>query len=88
MQNEAFIFYSGFTEAHLLVPAGFLLESIAAPGFEDRFVYRKYSTKSEPHLVPGACLSRLTCSCPAEFLKASIFARNWAKQNAALESES
>lgn len=46
-QNESFIFYSNFTEAHLLVPAGFLLESIAAPGFEERFVYRKYSTKSE-----------------------------------------
>ncbi|KWU45610.1 hypothetical protein RHOSPDRAFT_16258 [Rhodotorula sp. JG-1b] len=65
--NESFIFYSNFTEAHLLVPAGFLLESIAAPGFEERFVYRKYSTK--------------------KFLKASIFARNWARQNAALESD-
>ncbi|GAA5883083.1 hypothetical protein JCM3774_000573 [Rhodotorula dairenensis] len=65
--NESFIFYSSFTEAHLLVPAGFLLESIAAPGFEERFVYRKYSTK--------------------KFLKASIFARNWARQNAALETD-
>ncbi|GAA5982775.1 hypothetical protein JCM11641_007784 [Rhodosporidiobolus odoratus] len=65
--NEAFIFYSSYTEAQLLVPAGFLLESIAAPGFEEKFVYKKYSNK--------------------KFLKASIFARNWAKQNSALEAE-
>ncbi|BGP20297.1 B-type cyclin [Rhodosporidiobolus nylandii] len=65
--NEAFIFYSEYTEAQLLVPAGFLLESIAAPGFEDKFVYKKYSNK--------------------KFLKASIFARNWARQNAANEAE-
>ncbi|KAL7342725.1 cyclin-like protein [Rhodotorula toruloides] len=64
--NEAFIFYSGYTEAQLLVPAGFLLESIAAPGFEEKFCYKKYSSK--------------------KFLKASIFARNWAKQNAATEA--
>ncbi|BGP35517.1 B-type cyclin [Rhodotorula toruloides] len=64
--NEAFIFFSGYTEAQLLVPAGFLLESIAAPGFEEKFCYKKYSSK--------------------KFLKASIFARNWAKQNAATEA--
>ncbi|GAA5963351.1 hypothetical protein JCM21900_002047 [Sporobolomyces salmonicolor] len=63
--NEAFIFYSNYTEAQLLVPAGFLLESIATPGFEDKFVYKKYSNK--------------------KFLKASIFARNWAIKNAASE---
>ncbi|GAA6004671.1 cyclin family protein [Rhodotorula paludigena] len=65
--NEAFVYYSNYAEAQLLVPAGFLLESIAAPGFEERFVYRKYSNK--------------------KFLKASIFARNWAKQNAALADD-
>ncbi|GAA6008375.1 hypothetical protein JCM10207_000105 [Rhodosporidiobolus poonsookiae] len=65
--NESFIYYSDYTETQLLVPAGFLLESIAAPGFEDKFVYKKYSNK--------------------KFLKASIFARNWARQNAALEAE-
>ncbi|GAA6037487.1 hypothetical protein JCM8097_008212 [Rhodosporidiobolus ruineniae] len=65
--NEAFIFYSSYTEAQLLVPSGFLLESIAAPGFDEKFVYKKYSNK--------------------KFLKASIFARNWARQNAALEAE-
>jgi hypothetical protein len=46
-QNEAFIFYSDYTETQLLVPAGFLLESIAAPGFDEKFVYKKYSNKSE-----------------------------------------
>ncbi|GAA5834486.1 hypothetical protein JCM11251_007020 [Rhodosporidiobolus azoricus] len=65
--NEAFVFYSNYTEAQLLVPSGFLLESIAAPGFEEKFVYKKYSNK--------------------KFLKASIFARNWARQNTALEAE-
>ncbi|GAA5926669.1 uncharacterized protein JCM15063_000338 [Sporobolomyces koalae] len=63
--NEAFIFYSDYTEAQLLVPAGFLLESIAAPGFDEKFVYKKYSNK--------------------KFLKASIFARNWAVKRAASE---
>jgi hypothetical protein len=71
VQNESFIFYSNFTEAHLLVPAGFLLESIAAPGFEERFVYRKYSTKSESRaclLVPATCTSQadlLPAAAPA-----------------------
>ncbi|GAA6015727.1 hypothetical protein JCM11491_002460 [Sporobolomyces phaffii] len=66
--NEAFIFYSDYTEAQLLVPAGFLLESIAAPGFDEKFVYKKYSNK--------------------KFLKASIFARNWALKRAAAEESS
>ncbi|GAA5901353.1 uncharacterized protein JCM6883_000187 [Sporobolomyces salmoneus] len=66
--NEAFIFYSDYTEAQLLVPAGFLLESIAAPGFDEKFVYKKYSNK--------------------KFLKASIFARNWALKRAASEESS
>ncbi|GAA6059198.1 hypothetical protein JCM10212_005543 [Sporobolomyces blumeae] len=66
--NDAFIFYSDYTEAELLVPAGFLLESIAAPGFDEKFVYKKYSNK--------------------KFLKASIFARNWAVKRAASEESS
>lgn len=66
--NEAFIFYSDYTEAQLLVPAGFLLESIAAPGFDEKFVFKKYSNK--------------------KFLKASIFARNWAVKRAASEESS
>lgn len=45
-QNEAFIFYSQYTEAQLLVPAGFLLENLSQPGFEERFVFKKYSAKS------------------------------------------
>ncbi|KPV73230.1 uncharacterized protein RHOBADRAFT_4414, partial [Rhodotorula graminis WP1] len=57
--NEAFVFYSQYTEVQLLVPAGFLLENLSQPGFEERFVFKKYSAK--------------------KFLKASIFARNWAR---------
>lgn len=45
-QNDAFIFYSQYTEAQLLVPAGFLLENLSQPGFEERFVFKKYSAKS------------------------------------------
>lgn len=61
--NEAFIYYSDYTEAQLSVPTGFLVESIAATDFDQRFVYKKYSSK--------------------KFLKASLFARNWSKTNAA-----
>ncbi|ORY76279.1 cyclin-like protein [Leucosporidium creatinivorum] len=61
--NESFIYYSSYTEAQLLVPSGFLLESIVASDFDQKFVYKKYANK--------------------KFLKASIFARNWARQNAA-----
>jgi G2/mitotic-specific cyclin 2 len=85
-QNESFIYYSNYTEAQLLVPSGFLLESIVAADFDQKFVYKKYANKSE--FSPLSQLwrtSSLTSSSPsrAEFLKASIFARNWARQNAA-----
>ncbi|KAI5481353.1 G2/mitotic-specific cyclin 3/4 [Pseudohyphozyma bogoriensis] len=59
--NESFIYYSSYTEAQLLVPTGFLIEAIAAPDFDQKFVYKKYSNK--------------------KFLKASLFARNWAKSH-------
>ncbi|KAK4051615.1 B-type cyclin [Microbotryomycetes sp. JL201] len=59
--NESFMYYSNYTEQQLLVPTGFLLEAIAAPDFDQKFVYKKYANK--------------------KFLKASIFARNWAKQH-------
>ncbi|KAL8280547.1 hypothetical protein RQP46_007195 [Phenoliferia psychrophenolica] len=61
--NDAFIYYSNYTEAQLVTPTGFLVESIAAPDFEKKFVFKKYAAK--------------------KFLKASHFARNWAKANAA-----
>lgn len=61
-QNDAFIFYSNYTEAQLVTPTGFLVESIAAPDFEKKFVFKKYAAKSEsrfprsrhdvPHLTP------------------------------------
>ena len=56
--DEPFVYYSNFTEAQLLTAAGFLLERIAAPGFDEQFVCKKYANK--------------------KFLKASIFAREWA----------
>lgn len=59
--NEAFIYYSDYTEAQLIVPTGFLLELLAEKDFEERFVYKKYASK--------------------RFLKASSFARTWAKSN-------
>lgn len=45
-QNESFTYYSNYTEAQLLTPAGFLLESIGAPEFDEKFVYKKYANKS------------------------------------------
>jgi hypothetical protein len=80
LKNESFVYYSNYTEAQLTVPTGFLLESIGAPEFDQKFVYKKYAHKSEsssshPH-------ERSTNrSLSAEFLKASIFARNWTKTN-------
>lgn len=65
-QNEAFIYYSKYTEAQLATPTSFILSAISTDDFEDKFVYQKYSSK--------------------KFLKASIFARQWAKQT--LESVS
>ncbi|KAK9893662.1 hypothetical protein P389DRAFT_184454 [Cystobasidium minutum MCA 4210] len=64
--NEAFIYYSKYTEAQLATPTSFILSAISTDDFEDKFVYQKYSSK--------------------KFLKASIFARQWAKQT--LESVS
>jgi len=59
--NEAFIYYADFTQLELAIPSDFLLELIAADDFDQKFVYKKYSSK--------------------KFLKASIFARNWARSN-------
>lgn len=56
--DDAFVYYSRFTEAQLLPGANLLLEKLMEPGFEEQFVYKKYASK--------------------KFLKASIYARNWA----------
>ncbi|KAJ9479173.1 putative G2/mitotic-specific cyclin-2 (putative) [Pseudozyma hubeiensis] len=59
--DDAFVYYSDFTEEQLVPGANLLLERLLDQGFEDQFVYRKYSNK--------------------KFLKASVFARDWAFQN-------
>lgn len=61
--DDAFVYYSRFTEAQLLPGANLLLEKLAEPGFEEQFVYKKYASK--------------------KFLKASIYAHNWALRHRA-----
>lgn len=50
-QNDAFIFYSDYCESQLVAPTQYILEIISAPGFDSQFVYKKYSSKSEPSLL-------------------------------------
>lgn len=59
--DDAFVYYSDFTEEQLVPGANLLLERLLDSGFEEQFVYRKYANK--------------------KFLKASVFARDWAYQN-------
>ncbi|SNX84300.1 probable b-type cyclin 2 [Melanopsichium pennsylvanicum] len=59
--DDAFVYYSDFTEEQLVPGANLLLERLLDTGFEEQFVYRKYANK--------------------KFLKASVFARDWAFQN-------
>nr|AAP94020.2 B-type cyclin 2 [Ustilago maydis] len=59
--DDAFVYYSDFTEEQLVPGANLLLERLLDQGFEEQFVYRKYSNK--------------------KFLRASVFARDWAFQN-------
>lgn len=59
--DDAFVYYSHFTEEQLLPGTSLLLEKLIEPGFEEQFVYKKYGSK--------------------KFLKASIYARNWALRN-------
>lgn len=80
MQNEAFIYYSDYTEAQLIVPTGFLLELLAEKDFEERFVYKKYASKSKS-IVAACFLTRIDIIIRPGFLKASSFARTWAKSN-------
>lgn len=44
-QTEAFVYYSNYTAAQLETPFRFLLENLADPGFEKKFVYAKFSSK-------------------------------------------
>lgn len=59
--DDAFVYYSRFSEEQLVPGANLLLEKLIEPGFEEQFVYKKYASK--------------------KFLKASIYARNWALRN-------
>lgn len=43
--NEAFVFYSGFTESQLIPGASLLCERLIEPDFESVYVYKKYSNK-------------------------------------------
>ncbi|KNF06385.1 hypothetical protein PSTG_00267 [Puccinia striiformis f. sp. tritici PST-78] len=43
--SDAFVFYSGYTEAQLITPMTFLIEFLSTDGFEDRFVYKKYANR-------------------------------------------
>ncbi|KAG8908003.1 hypothetical protein FRB99_001169 [Tulasnella sp. 403] len=56
--DDAFVFYSDFTEEQLIPGFHLILENLVEPGFENDFVCKKYSNK--------------------KFLKASLFARDWA----------
>ena len=60
-QNESFVFYSGFTEEHLLPGHNLIMEKLNELNFERLYVSRKYANK--------------------KFLKASIFAIEWARSN-------
>ncbi|CAH7688976.1 G2/mitotic-specific cyclin 3 [Phakopsora pachyrhizi] len=43
--SEAFVYYSGYTEAQLITPMTFLIEFLTTEGFESRFVYKKYANR-------------------------------------------
>ncbi|KAF8311987.1 hypothetical protein DL93DRAFT_2060475 [Clavulina sp. PMI_390] len=59
--NEAFIFYSDFTEEQLLPGFEYMVETLGAQNFSATHTFKKYASK--------------------RFLKASIFARQWAKKH-------
>jgi hypothetical protein len=45
LQNDAFVFYSNYTETQLLPGARLLVEQMAAPEFDKQYVYKKYTNK-------------------------------------------
>ncbi|KAI5117966.1 hypothetical protein M0805_001627 [Coniferiporia weirii] len=59
--NEAFVFYSGFTEEHLITGHNYIIGKLLEHGFDRQYVSRKYANK--------------------KFLKASVFAMEWAHTN-------
>lgn len=67
-QNDAFVFYSGFTEEHVLTGHNLIMEKLNEIGFDRLYVSRKYANK--------------------KFLKASIFAIEWARSNLKMQGQS
>lgn len=77
------------------MPTSFLIEAIAADEFDAKFVYKKYAAKSKFENIPSLDISKtlklvlerstnfvfpsLFLFSAIEFLKASMFARTWAK---------
>ncbi|WVR07423.1 hypothetical protein IAU60_004464 [Kwoniella sp. DSM 27419] len=43
--DQAFVFYSGFTESQLIAGASLLCERLVEPDFESVYVYKKYANK-------------------------------------------
>ena len=60
-QNEAFVFFSGYTEEQLIPGHNLLVEKLTEENFHRQYVCKKYANK--------------------KFLKASVFAIEWAKSH-------
>jgi G2/mitotic-specific cyclin 2 len=58
LKDDAFVYFSEYTEEQLVPGFQLLIEDLIQPGFEQQYVCRKYANK--------------------KFLKASVFARDWA----------
>ncbi|KAA1467464.1 hypothetical protein DENSPDRAFT_768964 [Dentipellis sp. KUC8613] len=65
--NEAFVYYSGFTEEQLIPGHQMMMEKLTEGGFEKQYVCKKYAHK--------------------KFLKASLFAIDWARTQMANQGE-
>ena len=66
-QNDAFVFYSGYTEEYLISGHNYIIEKLLEPNFEKLYVSKKYANK--------------------KFLKASVFAIEWARMNGPSEAD-
>jgi G2/mitotic-specific cyclin 1/2 len=53
--NEAFVFYSGYTERQLVAGATILCERLVEQGFDKVYVYKKYSSKKFLRASSFAC---------------------------------
>jgi hypothetical protein len=45
IQNEAFVYYSNYTESQLVAGASLLCDRLVEPDFESVYVYKKYANK-------------------------------------------